>query len=242
MFFLGENDHRFNGDFRRELHDSDGLIIHSGTGEWIWRPLRNPVSPQISSFLDHDVEGFGLLQRDRNFEHYQDLDLAYELRPSYFVEPRDSWGEGHVDLVELPTQNETNDNIVASFVAENSPEPNKPFSYAYRITASLNLTRLSPNGRVINTFQTTAAALGSVEPVAPGRAASSSISAAATCPITPYDPPSSRSFRRRRKVKILRSFSCQTPTSRAFGRRSTLSLRPGNRPIFAPFCERGRGL
>ncbi|WOJ90083.1 glucan biosynthesis protein G [Methylocapsa polymorpha] len=168
MFFIGENDHRFNEDFRPELHDSDGLLIHSGTGEWIWRPLRNPLRPEVSAFLDPNVRGFGLLQRDREFEHYQDLDLAYEMRPSYFVEPRESWGEGRIELVELPTEHETNDNIVASFSPKDAPEPNKPFSYGYRITASLNLTRLSPNGRTLNTYQTTAAALGSPEPVTPG--------------------------------------------------------------------------
>ncbi|MGH6848646.1 MAG: glucan biosynthesis protein [Methylocella sp.] len=167
MFFIGENDHRFNEDFRRELHDSDGLLIHSGTGEWIWRPLRNPTKLEVSAFLDRDLRGFGLLQRDRDFDHYQDLDLAYEMRPSYFVEPRDSWGEGRVELVELPTGHETNDNIVASFVPANTPEPGKPFSYAYRIVAGLDLTQLSPNGRTLNTYQTTAA-LGSSDPPVPG--------------------------------------------------------------------------
>lgn len=168
MFFIGENDHRFNNDFRRELHDSDGLLIHSGTGEWIWRPLRNPLRPEISAFLDTDNRGFGLVQRDRDFDNYQDLDLAYEARPSYFVEPRDSFGEGRIELVELPTENESNDNIVASFVPKDPPEPMRPFVYAYRVIASLDLTRLSPNGRVLNTYLTTAAALGSPEPVTPG--------------------------------------------------------------------------
>jgi glucans biosynthesis protein len=168
MFFIGEDDHRFNDDYRPELHDADGLLIHSGTGEWIWRPLRNPAKPAVSVFLDRDLRGFGLLQRDRDFEHYQDLDLAYEMRPGYFVEPRESWGEGRVELVELPTGYETNDNIVASFLPKNAPEPGKPFSYAYRIAASLNPAQLSPNGRVLNTYQTTAAALGSVEPPVPG--------------------------------------------------------------------------
>ncbi len=127
MFFIGEDDHRFNDDFRPELHDADGLLIHSGTGEWIWRPLRNPTKLEVSDFLDRDLRGFGLLQRDRDFDHYQDLDLAYEMRPSYFVEPRESWGAGRVELVELPTEHETNDNIVASFVPKDAPEPGKAF-------------------------------------------------------------------------------------------------------------------
>ncbi len=168
MFFIGEDDHRFNDDFRPELHDSDGLLIHSGTGEWIWRPLRNPAKPEVSAFLDRDLRGFGLLQRDRDFDHYQDLDLAYEMRPSYFVEPRESWGEGRVELVELPTGHETNDNIVAFFVPKDAPELGKPFSYAYRLGASLDQSELSPNGRTLNTYQTTAAALGSADAPVPG--------------------------------------------------------------------------
>ena len=115
MFFVGKNDHRFADDFRGELHDSDGLLMHTGAGEWIWRPLKNPVEPAVSVFLDQNPRGFGLLQRDRNFSSYQDLELAYELRPSYWIEPREGWGEGGVELLELPTSDETNDNIVATW-------------------------------------------------------------------------------------------------------------------------------
>jgi periplasmic glucans biosynthesis protein len=165
MFFVGQNDHRITDDFRRELHDSDGLLLNTGTGEWIWRPLRNPSSAETSSFLDKNMRGFGLLQRDRNFDHYQDLDLAYELRPSYFVEPHGNWGDGRVELIELPTQDEAHDNVVASFVAKDAPAAGRAFSY--RITASLSFASLSPNGRVVNTFQTEARALGSPEPAPP---------------------------------------------------------------------------
>ncbi len=122
MFFTSQNDRRFSDDFRPELHDSDGLLIHSGTGEWIWRPLRNPTEPEVSAFLDRKVQGFGLLQRDRVFEDYQDLDLGYELRPSYWIEPKGDWGDGRVELVELPTGDETNDNIVASWVPDAAVE------------------------------------------------------------------------------------------------------------------------
>ncbi len=168
MFFTSQNDRRYSGDFRPELHDSDGLLLHSGTGEWIWRPLRNPAGVQLSAFIDKTISGFGLLQRDRTFEDYQDLDLAYELRPSYWVEPRGNWGEGQVELVELPTSDETNDNIVASWTAREPIESGKPVRYAYTITASLNLSRLSPGGRVSKTFQTQARSLGSSEVVTPG--------------------------------------------------------------------------
>ena len=168
MFFTSQNDRRFSDDFRPELHDSDGLLIHSSTGEWIWRPLRNPIAPEISAFLNKGVQGFGLLQRDRVFEDYQDLDLGYELRPSYWIEPKGTWGDGRVELVELPTGDETNDNIVASWVSDAPVEAAKPITLSYTITASLNLGRLSPGGRVIKTYQTQARALGSKEVASPG--------------------------------------------------------------------------
>ena len=142
--------------------------MHTGSGEWIWRPLRNPIASEISAFLDKDIQGFGLLQRDRVFEDYQDLDLAYELRPSYWIEPKGNWGEGRVELFELPTQDETNDNVVATWVSNEPVEAGKPMTFAYSITASLTLARLSPGGRVQKTYQTQARALGSTEVASPG--------------------------------------------------------------------------
>lgn len=168
MFFVGRNDRRVIGDFRPELHDSDGLLIHSGAGEWIWRPLRNPATLEDAGFVDHDVKGFGLMQRDRNFEHYLDLELAYEARPSYWVEPREGWGHGKVELVELPTVDETNDNIVAAWTPKDPPEPGKAATVGYRITALLDAPGLSPGGRARNTYQTMPRALGSNEAAAPG--------------------------------------------------------------------------
>ena len=154
MFFIGENDKRFSDDVRPELHDSDGVLIHSSTGEWIWRPLRNPTKPETSTFLDKDVRGFGLLQRDRTFEHYQDLDLAYELRPSYWIEPREPWGEGQVQLIELPTADASNDNVVACWIPKTPPGPGQAMSFGYRITAIMAPDRPSPGGWAVNTFHT----------------------------------------------------------------------------------------
>ena len=163
MYFLGENDRRQSPDFRFELHDSDGLQMHNDSGEWLWRPLRNPSWASITSFTDKNPRGFGLMQRDRNFDHYQDLELAYQARPSYWIEPTDAFGDGRVELVELPTTDETNDNIVASFVANDGPTPGAPYTIGYKIVSTLDMNRLSPNGRTVNTFQTAARALGSRE-------------------------------------------------------------------------------
>jgi periplasmic glucans biosynthesis protein len=163
MFLTGENDRRIRDQFRAKLHDSDGLLMQTSAEEWIWRPLGNPRGARTTSFQDKNAKGFGLLQRDRTFESYQDLELAYESRPSYFVEPKGDWGPGRVELIELSTDDETNDNIVASWTPAEPWEALKPFSYAYRLTACLDLERLSPNGRVVNTFTAPARALGSSE-------------------------------------------------------------------------------
>ena len=168
MFFVGKNDHRFSDDFRGELHDSDGLLMHTGAGEWIWRPLSNPVAPSVSVFLDTNPHGFGLLQRDRNFPDYQDLELAYELRPSYWIEPREGWGEGRVELLELPTGDETNDNIVAAWAPKDGLEAGKSLTYGYRITALTTDQILTPGGRAVGTFHVAARALGAAESPPPG--------------------------------------------------------------------------
>lgn len=168
MYFVGENDRRFRDDYRPELHDSDGLLMQTAAGEWLWRPLRNPKEPENSVFVDAGIKGFGLLQRDRTFEHYQDLDLAYERRPGYWIEPHDNWGEGQVELVELPTADETNDNIVAFWRPKAPVEPGQTLTFRYRMTSLGSTDELNPGGMTVNTFRTRAAALGSSEQAAPG--------------------------------------------------------------------------
>ena len=88
MFFYGENDRRIANDWRPEIHDSDGLSMWTGAGEWIWRPLINPAQLHLNSYFDDNPRGFGLLQRDRNFDHYQDDGVYYDRRPSLWVEPQ----------------------------------------------------------------------------------------------------------------------------------------------------------
>jgi glucans biosynthesis protein len=239
MFFVGENDRRFTGDYRPELHDSDGLLIHSGTGEWIWRPLRNPTRPEISAFMDKDMRGFGLVQRDRAFEHYQDLDLNYEQRPSYWVEPREGWGEGRVELVELPTSDESNDNIVASWVPNAPVEPGKPISLNYRIVSSLDLRRLSPNARVINTYQTQARALGSQEPVMPGSRRFIVDFAAGELRYFQAEPNLVELVPTTTNGKITRSFLVPNPQTGGFRAALDIALEPGQSTDLRAFLRSG---
>jgi len=164
MFFRGENDRHIADDFRPEAHDSDGLLMQSGSGEWIWRPLHNPKRKRVSSFMDNNPRGFGLMQRDLVFENYQDLEAFYHQRPGYWVEPIGQWGEGRIELVELPTENETHDNIVAYWTPKQPFQAGQEVTISYRMTAVTSTDRLHPGGKVVNTFQTPARASGSNEP------------------------------------------------------------------------------
>ena len=134
MFWYGEASHKRTADWRPEIHDSDGLAIWTGSGERIWRPISNPPQVMTSAFVDRDVKGFGLLQRDRDFIHYLDDGVFYERRPSVWVEPLENWGEGAVHLVEIPTDDETNDNIVAYWAPKDQLKAGENRSYRYRLT------------------------------------------------------------------------------------------------------------
>lgn len=132
MFFSGENQPR-PGDFRPEVHDSDGLLIESGSGEWLWRPLQNPARPLVNSFALEQLRGFGLMQRDRAFASYEDVEARYERRPSAWVKPLGDWGPGRVELVQLPTPDETHDNVVAYWVPARLPAAGEPLDFAYEV-------------------------------------------------------------------------------------------------------------
>jgi glucans biosynthesis protein len=154
MFFYGENTARPAGEWRREVHDSDGLLIHDGaTGEWLWRPLVNPVHLEMDFFRTGNVRGFGLLQRDTEFASYHDLGARYERRPSAWVAPRGEWGPGEVVLVQIPTASETNDNIVAFWTPATKAAPaGEPLSFAYTVSFGAADVANTPMGRAVNTF------------------------------------------------------------------------------------------
>lgn len=132
MHWFSEMAKRTAIDWRPEVHDSDGLALWTGAGERIWRPLNNPARTMASAFSDKNPRGFGLLQRDRNFDHYQD-GVNYQNRPSLWVEPQGDWGEGSVQLVEIPTDDEIHDNIVAMWVPKEPAEAGNQYRLKYRL-------------------------------------------------------------------------------------------------------------
>lgn len=148
MFLFGENQPNAR-DFRPEVHDSDGLMIATGEGEWIWRPLQNPARTSVTSFSTTNPRGFGLMQRDREFANYEDVEARYERRPSGWVRPIGDWGPGRVELVQLNTPDETHDNIVAYWVPARLPAAGQPLEFAYDLLWQGDDSQRAPGAQVV---------------------------------------------------------------------------------------------
>ncbi|GMA81725.1 glucans biosynthesis protein G 2 [Shewanella glacialipiscicola] len=149
MFLYGGLDSSDKPDYRPRVHNSDGLQVDRGNGERLWRPLNNPNKLQISAFGDEDIKGFGLIQRHRKFEDYQDLDANYQLRPSAWIEPLNDWGKGQLILLEIPSNAETNDNIVTYWEPQGGLKKDQPYKYSYRMTASNDSPSAASKARVV---------------------------------------------------------------------------------------------
>ena len=151
MFLYGEDGTRRFDDYRPQVHDSDGFMTQTGHGEWIWRPLANPRELRVNRFMDENPRGFGLIQRERDFAHYQDVESQYQARPSYWVEPLGNWGKGGVELVEIPSDEEIHDNMVAYWVPAQAAVAGKPLSFSYLLSSYAQAPHWPPGGRVVAT-------------------------------------------------------------------------------------------
>lgn len=150
MFLHGPGSARRIWDFRPSVHDSDGLALHNGGGERLWRPLINHKTLQVSAF-DKDPRGFGLAQRERRFEAFEDLEAKYERRPSVWVEPKGPWGEGVIELIEIPVDVEIHDNIVAFWKPTKPLEAGSAYEYAYRLTWGEEIPAAWSGAHVVST-------------------------------------------------------------------------------------------
>jgi glucans biosynthesis protein len=151
MYFFGENDRMGVDDYRPEVHDSDGLSIWHGGGEWLWRPVVNPAELQVTPFADDSPRGFGLLQRDRAFPSYEDLQSHPQLRPSLWVEPLTRWGPGEIRLIEIPSNEEIHDNIVAFWVPKEPVAASASLQTSYRLHWGDQPPFQAPGGLVLAT-------------------------------------------------------------------------------------------
>jgi glucans biosynthesis protein len=153
MFQHGENQPR-PGDYRPQVHDSDGLLVAAAAVpgapvEWLWRPLFNPAVPLVSSFVTQQLKGFGLMQRERRFSAYEDSEARYERRPSAWVEPLSHWGPGRVELLLLPTADETHDNVAAYWVPAALPAPGEPLDLSWRVHWQGDKPTVPPAGHTV---------------------------------------------------------------------------------------------
>ncbi|HEY3695587.1 glucan biosynthesis protein [Phenylobacterium sp.] len=151
MYWYGQSDRKPGDDWRPQIHDSDGLSIWTGAGERIWRPLANPPRVITNLFMDKSPRGFGLMQRDRSFGDYEDDGAFYDRRPSAWVEPVGDWGAGSVQLVEIPTAIETDDNVVAFWTPAASPSPGQALNFAYRLHWTADEPSPAGVARVVST-------------------------------------------------------------------------------------------
>ncbi|HEU4583022.1 MAG TPA: glucan biosynthesis protein [Polyangiaceae bacterium] len=133
MYLCGEEAPNCFGDFRPEIHDSDGLAFWASNGERLFRPLRNPKHTVTSSFRLDSPRGFGLLQRDRTFDHYQDLEAHYQDRPSVWVQPVSGFERGSLRLLEIAARAETGDNIALAWVPDAPPGLPERLDLRYRL-------------------------------------------------------------------------------------------------------------
>jgi glucans biosynthesis protein len=151
MYLFGEDAPNRFGDFRPEVHDSDGVSMWSSSGEWLYRPLRNPPRTVTSSFRLDAPKGFGLVQRDRTFDHYQDLEARYQDRPSAWVEPIAGFEKGSLRLLEISTKLETDDNIAMAWVPDAVPARGTPLDLSYRLHVGSADDVKGPTARVAAT-------------------------------------------------------------------------------------------
>lgn len=165
MFSCGTHERRMCDTIHPEIHDSDRLAMWRGNGEWICRPLNNPATLQFNAFADKDPKGFGLVQTDHEFSSYQDTVDWYSRRPSLWVEPTTAWGEGSIDLLEIPTTGETLDNIVAFWTPKAPVTAGTSLNFGYKLYWSA----LPPVGTPLARVHATRSGMGGfIEGWAPG--------------------------------------------------------------------------
>ena len=151
MFLFDETNRTRFDDFRSAVHDSEGLMVHNGAGELLWRPLANPRDLQVASFVDENPRGFGLMQRAREVEDYGDLEAYYDNRPSLWITPGEDWGKGAVTLVEIPSEKEIYDNIVAYWRPREALPAGREHTFSYDMAWGAEPPRPRNVAQVLNT-------------------------------------------------------------------------------------------
>lgn len=151
MFLYDQTNRAGHDDFRPAVHDSDGLMVHNGAGELLFRPLKNPDQLEVSSFVDDNPRGFGLMQRARDIADFEDFEAHYEDRPALWITPGEDWGQGSVQLVEIPSDLEIYDNIVAYWRPRDGLRRGEVYRFTYDMEWSAEPPRPRAVAPVLNT-------------------------------------------------------------------------------------------
>ncbi|MEM0947955.1 MAG: glucan biosynthesis protein G [Pseudomonadota bacterium] len=133
MFYFAEHSERRFDDFRPQVHDSELVRMVRASGDVLVRPLNNPPRVSNSFFTDDQIIEFGLVQRDRSYEAYQDAGARYHNRPSVMIDRLGDWGPGKIRLIEIPAELEIDDNIVLIWVPDDAPQAGETRNYRYRM-------------------------------------------------------------------------------------------------------------
>jgi glucans biosynthesis protein len=190
MYLFGENAKNHLGDnFHPEIHDSDGALMNRNNGDWVWRPLQQRPDHQLYPFPDENPRGFGLIQRDRDFQHYQDGAAKYNIRPSAWVTPRGNWGKGAFLLIQLPTDNTNTDNVVFFWSPEQQPRAGDKLDRSYTVDYFMNDAERPPLAYCKETLvNCPAPAPPPAAPPSPGPAAAKPAAPAPPAPPAPVPP------------------------------------------------------
>ncbi|MDQ7774846.1 glucan biosynthesis protein [Paracoccus aminovorans] len=152
MYWFGPTDRSRVDDYRPAVHDSDGLQMLTGDEQRLWRVLSGHSTLQTSAFMDNNPLGFGLAQRARDFESYKDAEARYERRPSGWIAPQDGWGKGTVNLIEIPVENEFNDNIVSFWQPADTLVTGNRYDFNYILSFASEVPDSAPISRVVETM------------------------------------------------------------------------------------------
>jgi periplasmic glucans biosynthesis protein len=189
MYLFGENaKNHFGDNVHPEIHDSDGLLMNNGRGEWVWRPLGQDTQLQLYNFIDENPKGFGLIQRDRDFQHYQDLAMKYNVRPSAWVTPHGNWGKGEVQLIHRPSNNVNFDNVVLMWHPDQEIKAGAHLDLSYTIDFYMNDATLPPLAYCKQTLINSPAPPPPAPPLPLGSAATGVKPAVVTPPSPPVKP------------------------------------------------------
>ncbi len=151
MFLNGESEALIDpARFAKHIHDSDGMLLHLGkTGEWVWRPLEKRAGYVITQHFDENPRGFGLFQRLQDADAFPSPEKRYHLRPGYWIEPQGDWGSGHLQLVEIASDDEDFDNLALFWVPDAPPGPGDRRDFSYRLTSTMKPPSSRPGFGVV---------------------------------------------------------------------------------------------